>query len=204
MVFWVLRMLAARPLGARVVARRAAVFGGALLAGTALAAVTLIPFFEALAHSADLDGRASLGASHQASKYLLGVFLHDYWGRQTRTTLEFPSAMEETSYYVGALTLMLAATALIVRPRLERVALALLGLVALAVATGLQPIFDIVTVLPGFSTAHNGRLAVVFVFCAALLAGWGLDDLMADRHAYPEARGAACRLRAVCSSCRSW
>ena len=79
-------------------------FGGALLAGTALAAVTLIPFFEALSNSADLAWRADLGPSHQASKYLLGIFLHDFWGRQTRTTLEFPSAMEETAYYVGALT----------------------------------------------------------------------------------------------------
>ena len=68
---------------------------------------------------------------------------------------------------------------------------------ALAVATGLQPMFDIATVLPGFSTAHNGRLAVVFVFCTALLAGWGLDDLMHDRARDPAARRRCCAACAV-------
>ena len=121
-------------------------FGGALVAGTALAAVTLIPFFEAL-HSLCRPGRARRprAVSHQASKYLLGIFLHDFWGRQTRTTLEFPSAMEETAYYVGALTAdagghgahRAAGLASDWRSRGW-------ASLALAVATGLQPIFDIV------------------------------------------------------------
>ena len=51
---------------------------------------------------------------------------------------------------------------------------------ALAMATGIQPLFDVLTQLPGFSTAHNSRLAVIFVFCFALLAGWGLDELTED------------------------
>ena len=67
---------------------------------------------------------------------------------------------------MGALTLMLAAAAL--------VAAAALGADGaggrsaagpLAVATGLPPLFDLVTAAARLRAAHNGRL-VVFVFCA--------------------------------------
>ncbi len=31
--------------------------------------------------------------------------------------------------------------------------------------------------LPGFSTAHNGRMVIFILLGLALLAGWGLDEL---------------------------
>jgi len=172
-VFWVYRAIGHRPPTWRAVAHRALMFGSALAAGTALAAGVLIPFFELLSHSSDL---ASRGPVHTPARYLLGVFLHDYWGRQTTTRLESAHALEEHAFYIGALTLMLAAGALLLRPRRERVVMALLGGGALAVAVNI-PAFNIVTRLPGFSTAQNSRLAVIYVLGAALLAGWGLDDL---------------------------
>jgi hypothetical protein len=178
-LFWVMRVVAIRPPDIRAVARGALVFAGALVAGTCLAAVALIPFIELLRHSTDIDARHYLGSSHQASRYLLGLFLHDYWGRETRATLVFPAAMEERAYYMGALPLMLAAAALVLRPRWERIAVAAVGVGALLVANGIAPLFDLVTKLPGFNTSHNSRLAVITVFAVALLAGWGLDDLTA-------------------------
>ena len=178
-LFWLVRLAAARPAGLRAPAGAALLLGGALLAGTALAALTLLPFLEAVHHSIDLDARRFLGPSHGATRDLFGLFLHDYWGRQTRTSLVFPSALEESAYYVGALTLMLALAALVLRPNAERIALAVIGAVALAVATGVPPFFGLVKGLPGFSTAHNARLAVIFVFVVALLAGRGLDELTA-------------------------
>ncbi len=54
---------------------------------------------------------------------------------------------------------------------------AVLGAAALAVATGLPPLYDLVEGLPGFEAVRNGRLAVFTVLAVALLAGWGLDDL---------------------------
>jgi hypothetical protein len=176
-LYWVVRVIVLRPASAGAVARQALVFGGALVAGTALAAVTLVPFLELVGRSVDSDVRSFLGASHGPRRYLFGLFVHDYWGRQTRTPIEFPSAMEENAYYVGALTLMLAVAALVVRPRFQRIAFAAVGALALAVATGIPPFFDVISQLPGFNTAHNSRLAIIFVFCFALLAGWGLDDL---------------------------
>jgi hypothetical protein len=175
--FWIIRLVSLRPAGAGAVARGVAVFGLALAAGTALAAAALIPFFELLAHSADVEARSYLGSSHQAPRYLLGLFLDDYWGRPTRVSLVFPSAMEERAYYLGALALMLGVAGLVLRPTPQRIAGALGGAAALAVATGLPPLFDVVSRLPAFDTSHNSRLAIVFVFAASLLAGWGLDEL---------------------------
>ena len=71
---------------------------------------------------------------------------------------------------------MLAAAALL-KPDRERVAVALTGTVALAVVFGVQPFFFVANHLPGFSQAHNTRLAIVTLLSIALLAGWGLDSL---------------------------
>ncbi len=92
----------------------------------------------------------------------------------------FTSFLADRALYVGALTLMVAAGALILRPRLERVAVALFGAVALAVVMGFQPAFGIANRLPIFSTADNARLIFLFLMCMALLAGWGLDELAGE------------------------
>jgi Bacterial membrane protein YfhO len=197
-VFWVLRVLAARPLRAWAVAKRALAFFGALLAGTALAAVVLIPFLELLGHSADVHARLAGKPRHLPAQDLLGVFLHDYWGRETRVSLQFPfSALQEKAYYVGALTLMLALAALVLRPRWERLGLAAVAAGALAIVVGVQPFFALVTGLPAFGAAQNQRLGVFFVFCVALLAGWGLDDL-SGRRIPPRRRRLL--LRAACAA----
>jgi len=154
--------------------------GGGLVAGTALAAVMLIPFAELLGHSSDLDVRA--GASellYQQPRYLLGIFFHDWWGSGA-TGLELSFSLEH-AYYVAALPLMLATCALAARPRPDRLAVAGVGAATLAMATGLPPIYDLVVELPGLAAANNGRFAVVTVLCLALLAGWGLDDLAGSR-----------------------
>jgi hypothetical protein len=177
-VFWGARVLASPRLRRDRPVLRLLTLGGALAAGTALAAVTLLPFFELLDHSIDRKIRAGEFAdSHSPARYLLGIFLHDWWGRGSRTALEFASSLEEHAYYLAALPLMLAGAALVLRRRIERVVVAAVGVAALAVATGLPPLFDLVQALPGFEAIRNGRLAVFTVLCVGLLAGWGLDDL---------------------------
>jgi hypothetical protein len=158
-------------------ATRASWFAAAALLGTALAALTLVPFAELLTHSADVSARSRFGDLHEPGRYLLGVFLHDWWGRPTRTWLELGRVDSSHAYYVGALPLMLAATAL-VRPRLERLGFAAIGALALGISLGAPLVFDALRSLPGFSVTQNARLAVVYVLCAALLAAWGLDDLV--------------------------
>src|SRR3954454_22035022 len=176
--FWGVRALLARD--RRAV--RLVTLGGAMALGAALAAITLIPFLELLSHSIDIDARtAAASDAHEPARYLLGVFLHDWWGRGSRVSLEYASSLEEHAYYVGALPLMLAAAALVLAPRRERVVVAVVGLVALAGGTRIPPFFTIVKSLPGFDAARNGRLAVISVLCVAVLAAWGLDDLVAGR-----------------------
>jgi hypothetical protein len=168
-----------------VLARRQGVRGpllamaAALVAGTALAAVMLAPFAELLFNSADLAARSGTGIDqHQGGALGIAFFLYDYWGRSSETALgPFPFLFAH-SWYVGALPLMLAGAALILRPRAERVAIAGAGALLLAVIFGVPPFLQIATRLPVLSQGHNDRLMLLVLACLALLAGWGFDDLL--------------------------
>jgi hypothetical protein len=164
--------------GPRALVRPALTFALAFLAGTALAAIMLIPFAELLAHSSDLARRQAQPQSHWPRKYLGALFLHDYWGRATQQS-DIEPFMQVRGWYAGALTLMLAAAGLLIRPTLQRIGVALFGVFSVIMVLGLGPVFRLVTKLPGFSTAHNERMLIFFLLCLALLAGWGLDELAA-------------------------
>jgi hypothetical protein len=155
--------------------RPVAGFVGAAVLGAGLAALALGPFLELLVHSADYARRAHATPSHWPRKYLGALFLHDYWGRPTQVDLE--AFTELRGWYAGALTLMLAAAALILRRSAERIAVALFAVFIVCMVVGVPPVFTVVTKLPGFSAAHNERMFIYFLLCLALLAGWGLDDL---------------------------
>src|SRR5687768_10036447 len=58
----------------------------------------------------------------------------------------------------------------------------------MAVVVGVPPIFQIVTALPVFSSGHNTRLALLALLCIALLAGWGLDELVERRDPWQRRR----------------
>ena len=152
--------------------------GGALVLGTAIAAVTILPFVEMLLESADVERREELGASHVKGKFVFGLLAYDWWGRGTTSLL---GGFLIDRPYLGALPLTLIAVALAYGRDAQRLFLAGLGGFALGMAFGLPGLFDVVGLLPGFAQAHNGRLSVIFVLCGALLAGWGLQELMARR-----------------------
>ena len=167
----------AAPPGERRTLPTTLVFGGALLGGAALSAAVLVPFGELLWHSADLHSRGGTSVDqHLSREFALGIALPDYWGRPTATPIK-PFLLNR-AVYAGALPLMLAAAALVLRPRFERVCVALFGGLWLAVLFGVPPFLQIVTRLPVFSSGHNSRLIVLYVLALALLAGWGLDDLV--------------------------
>jgi Bacterial membrane protein YfhO len=147
-----------------------------MAAGGALAAIMLAPFLELLLHSNDVAERARHETLHLPAKYVLALALPEYWGRPTTVATE--PFINGRAIYVGALPLLLAGLALL-RPSRERVAIAAGGAAALAVALGIQPVFAIVTALPGFAQSGNTRLAVIPTLAVALLAGFGLDDLLA-------------------------
>ena len=162
-------------------------FSGALALGAVLAAATLVPFMELVLRSSDIDARAGTGDdAHASARSLLSFALWDYWGRPTQTSIEL--FLIARAYYVGALAILLAVAALVLRPTATRIAVALFGGVSLAVVFGVPPIFQAVTALPGFSSGHNTRLAVAFVLALALLAGWGLRELLERRQEPARAR----------------
>ena len=176
-VFFVFRALLRYGRSLRALWRPAAAFALALIAGTCLAALALIPFAEFLLHSADLSHRTGAAAGFWPRKYLGALFLHDYWGRPTQVDLE--PFMQVRGWYAGAATLMLAATALIRRRSTERIALVVFALFCVCMVIGIPPVFGFVSSLPGFNAAHNERLLIYVLLCLALLAGFGLDDLCA-------------------------
>jgi Bacterial membrane protein YfhO len=171
----------------RALVRPALAFAGALVTGAAVAAVALGPFVELLLHSGDLARRLDDEPGHWPHKYLGALFLHDYWGRPTQDSTIDPF-MAVRGWYAGAATLMLATAALVLRPTRERVAVAIFGVFCAAMVIGVAPIFDLVTLLPGFSAAHNQRLLIYVLLGLALLAGWGLDDLSARELPSPRRR----------------
>lgn len=160
-------------------------FAVAVLAGTALAAAIWLPFLELLWHSSDLDSREGREPARSALKYLLGIALTDFWGRPTQLVTE-PFIIQR-AFYAGALPLLLAALAVLLKPTRERVIIAAAGAVALLVVVGVEPFFTVVHWLPGFSQAHNTRLAIITLLAVALLAGWGLDSLRPSRWLAPVA-----------------
>ncbi len=173
-VYFVVRMIALRP------AWRAPTiaFAAAMALGTALAAVALLPFAELLLRSADIHQRAGSAAQAGSTPTLLMEWLlPDWFGRptdvQVDATLELGRA-----WYAGALSLMLASAALILRPSRGRILLAVLAAAIVMVVVAIGPVFTIVAHLPVFSSGHNARLVILAILCIALLAGYGLDDVL--------------------------
>ena len=136
----------------------------------------LLPLAEFMLHSGDYARRLEVPPGHAEARYLGSFLLPDYWGRPTQTPL-IGDILSNRGFYAGAMTLMLAGAALLLRPTALRLGLAALALLALALVLGTEPVFSLVTALPGFRTAHNGRLVFVTLFALALLAGFGLDEL---------------------------
>ena len=180
------------------VRRRLVAFGAGLAGGAGLAAVSLVPLRSSSSGSRPTctTGPASRSTGICRPRTSSGLFLPDFWGRPTQTPIR--RIMFESALYVGALPLMLAAAALVLRPTAIRVAVAAFGGFWLAVVLGVPPLVQVVTRLPVFSAGHNTRLAIMTVLALALLAGWGLDELAARRPLHPGRRRAVVGSRAPC------
>ena len=155
-------------------------FAAGLAGGTALAAVMLIPFLELLFRSGDVDVRENFAQITLPRRYLLGFALYEYWGRATHVAIG-NDFTQVRALYVGALPLVLGAAALIVRPTLTRIGVAAFGALMLAIVIGVPPLPDVAQQIPIVKTGNHLRAAVILMLCLGLLAGWGLDDLTADR-----------------------
>jgi hypothetical protein len=177
-VFRMVQITRAAPPADRRVRRTTLTFVAGGAGGVALAAVALFPFLELLLDSADFYDRqgSAIDVHPIVRTYALSMFLPSYWGLPTATPIR-PFLLDR-AFYVGALPLMLAGSALVIRPTALRIATAAWGALWMAVLLSIPPFLQIVTRLPVFSSGHNSRLAVLVVFPLALLAGFGMDDLL--------------------------
>jgi hypothetical protein len=174
--FFVFRLVVLRRAGELPALRGPLIaFAAGAAGGAALAAVTLIPFLELLLRSSDVEVREGFAEIALPKKYLLGFALYDYWGRATHTAVG--AFAQERALYAGALTLVLAAAALIVRPTLQRVGFALFCLFLLAVVLGVPPVPEIARHIPIVKTGNHLRVVFILMLFLALLAGSGLDEL---------------------------
>jgi hypothetical protein len=163
----------------------------ALILGVALAAVEVLPFLDALRDSFVLAARSARMLSFRLWNP------EDWWMWVTLVLLVFPdflgspvlghrkfwypySDYNELALYVGVIPLLLALVGLAAWRRDWRSRLfAIVAVLALGIAVQ-APIFVLLDKLPPLSMMANGRLRMVFVFAAALLAGLGADRLRRD------------------------
>jgi hypothetical protein len=176
LAFFAFRALVLRREGTPPALLRASVaWVAAIAGGTALAALTLVPFVELLLRSGDVELRQNFSQLALSERYLLGFTVYDYWGRATEAAVG--AFAQERALYAGALPLTLALLAPLLRPSAMRLGVAVFGLAMLAVALGLPPFPDIAQRIPIVRTGNHLRVVVLTMLCLALLAGWGLDDL---------------------------
>lgn len=171
----------ARPGLLRVLALRAVRSGAVLLWGPALAAVQIFPFLEVLGRSTrTLSSEQYL--TYEPLNRTLRMIVPQMFGTSAGNIGE--PLLFNNCWYIGLAPLALALVALLARRTRLVFFLGVVGLVSLAIAAGL-PFFDQAQTLPGFRAQLPERISYLFIFCAALLAGVGLDTLAPLIHRRP-------------------
>ncbi len=127
LAFFVLRLIVLRresPPEAQPLGRPIAAFAGALVGGGLLAAISLVPLGELILNSGELEERTEADPDKISASFLAMAFLPDYWGRPTETLLPVTGFINNRAFYAGALPLMLATAAPVLRhepyPRRDR------------------------------------------------------------------------------------
>jgi hypothetical protein len=169
----------------------------AAVLGTLLAAVQLIPFVEALLHSAILVARQAeatvqplplltrIFAEWQQWPTMITATLPLYFGNPYDGSYLYPySNFVEQNVYVGVIPLALAGGAAYLnrkqrqlRQRSLILFFLLLAVVSVGVAVRL-PLLNGVNYLPLFNITVNRRLRLIYAFAIAILGGFGLDGIV--------------------------
>ena len=151
-------------------------WAGAVLLGSALAAIIILPFAEAVLGSAELGRRTASEAvatrepvHHRAVPVGL---LREAHPAVVRRPDRGPRAVR------GGPAAAAGGVRLVVRPNLERVATAGMAVFSLLMVFGVRPVAPVVRLVPGFGSVHNTRMTIIFLLCVGLLAAWGLQELM--------------------------
>jgi hypothetical protein len=187
--------LAADP--ARRLLRTVAAWAGGHLLGLGVAAVLLVPFLAALGGSVTDEVHSGHAALHLPVSSALVLFLPNVFGEGTDYHGPLAFYISTAGYFgVGAL-LLAAAGAWRRRGEPFVWGLAAAATVALMVIFDVPPVSWVVPHLPPFSGTLNVRVFYVVALAAALLAGAGLDALVARPLALRRLALAAAALLAV-------
>ena len=115
-----------------------------------------------------------------------------------------PSNFVEQTLYIGALPVVLAIAGLCGhRPRGAQLFFAALAAAALLIAVDSGPITDIARDLPVLSSAQLNKMLVVAAFSGAMLAAFGLEQLMAGPRQVRRRMLLRSRRRRVASAARA-
>jgi hypothetical protein len=166
---WVIhRLISLRP-ARRDLVRRATLSGLAAALGVALGAVMLVPLVEAI-HQSVASSRSQPPLSVRS---VITLFFPKYW------MLAGPDNFAERTLYLGALPTLLAAGGLVARrPRGSQLFFAGLALVSMVVAFDTGPVSRAVDHLPVLDQANLDRVLIVASFAIAMLAAFGLQQLL--------------------------
>jgi hypothetical protein len=159
--------------------RAIAAWAGGHLLGLGVAAVLIVPFLTALGGSVTTEVHSRNAALHLELSDGLALLLPNVFGEGLDYRGPFAFYISVAGYF-GVSALLLAAVGAWRRRAEPFVAgLVAVAVFALMVIFGVPPVSWIVPHLPPFSSTLNVRLFYVVALAAALLAGAGLDALLA-------------------------
>jgi hypothetical protein len=170
----------------------------AAIIGLMISAVQLLPFLEFLQRSAILSTRANEpGLSLLSTLFLdwhnwptvITALLPQFFGTPLNDSYWYPySNYNEQTLYAGVLPLALAVVSVIwilkrrrstIKEMSGQPILFFLALAVLSLGIALHfPLFNLVNRLPIFYLAVNRRLRNVYVLAVAILAGFGVDQMI--------------------------
>jgi hypothetical protein len=177
-VYAVARLLTAGALPWRGRAARLGLVIAGMALGAMLAAFLLVPVALGIPGTAGVDIRAG-GGGWVPSSGLRTLFFPDWWGRPGGASAGGPGSFALRDAYIGAVPLLLAAVAVVHRGDWRRKApFAALALFGLGVAFGVQPLHWLIMHTPPFDHAMNKLLLMFGDMGGAMLAAFGLEELL--------------------------
>ena len=173
--------------------------------GLTLSAVQLLPFLEFIQRSTTLSMRTTASQSSFLTTLLLDwkhwptfitAILPQFFGTPLNGSYWYPySNYNEQTWYTGILPLALMIVAIVWLFRSRRSVIDdqaiwplifFLGLAILSLGIALHlPLFNLVNRLPIFNLARNDRLRDVYALSVAILAGLGLEQVLAEKTRFP-------------------
>ena len=163
----------------------------AVLLGFLIASPLLLPFLSELLKSATWTFRSGTDHFFLPLSALPLLLMPGFYGSPVTLNFWGPAYPNEEALYVGVIAIMLALIAIVVRRKDRHVILfACMAAFFLLVAFGVPPFYQIVTMLPGFSHMKDQRLILLYQFCMAALAGFGIDVIDTFKKYWPQNRKA--------------